>query len=60
MRDEQAKVLRAIQPFTPEEVLTRTVRGQYGAGTSTASACPATAPKPHVAPRLAAPRRSSP
>ena len=32
MRDEQAKVLRAIQPFSPEEVLTRAVRGQYGEG----------------------------
>jgi glucose-6-phosphate 1-dehydrogenase len=33
VRDEQAKVLRAIQPMVPEEVLRRTVRGQYGAGT---------------------------
>ena len=32
VRDEQTKVLRAIQPYTPEEVLRRTVRGQYGAG----------------------------
>ncbi|MBM3801503.1 MAG: glucose-6-phosphate dehydrogenase [Acidimicrobiia bacterium] len=32
VRDEQAKILRAIQPMTPEEVLTRTVRGQYGGG----------------------------
>jgi glucose-6-phosphate 1-dehydrogenase len=32
VRDEQSKALRAIQPFAPEEVLTRTVRGQYGAG----------------------------
>lgn len=32
VRDEQAKILRAIQPLTPEEVLTRTVRGQYGEG----------------------------
>jgi len=30
VRDEQAKVLRALQPMTPEEVLQRTVRGQYG------------------------------
>jgi glucose-6-phosphate 1-dehydrogenase len=30
VRDEKIKVLRAIQPLTPEEVLTRTVRGQYG------------------------------
>jgi glucose-6-phosphate 1-dehydrogenase len=32
VRDEQAKVLRAIQPLTPEDVLTKAVRGQYGAG----------------------------
>jgi glucose-6-phosphate 1-dehydrogenase len=32
VRDEQTKVLRAMQPFTPEEVLRRTVRGQYGEG----------------------------
>ena len=33
VRDEQAKILRAIQPFTSEEVLSKTVRGQYGEGT---------------------------
>src|SRR5204863_9073692 len=32
VRDEQAKILHAIQPFTPEDVLRRTVRGQYGEG----------------------------
>jgi glucose-6-phosphate 1-dehydrogenase len=32
LRDEQTKVLRSIQELTPEEVLTRTVRGQYGPG----------------------------
>jgi glucose-6-phosphate 1-dehydrogenase len=32
VRDEQAKVLRAIQPLSPEDVLTKTVRGQYAAG----------------------------
>jgi glucose-6-phosphate 1-dehydrogenase len=32
VRDEQTKVLRAIRPFTPEDVLTQTVRGQYGPG----------------------------
>src|SRR4051812_18303699 len=32
VRDEQAKVLHAIQPLSSEEVLSRTVRGQYGAG----------------------------
>ena len=34
VRDEQAKILKAISPMTPEEVLTRTVRGQYGPGLS--------------------------
>lgn len=33
VRDEQTKVLRALQPFTPEEVLARTARGQYSEGT---------------------------
>ncbi len=32
IRDEQSKVLRAIQPLSPDEVLTSTVRGQYSAG----------------------------
>lgn len=32
VRDEKSKLLRAIQPFTPEEVLTHTVRGQYSEG----------------------------
>jgi glucose-6-phosphate 1-dehydrogenase len=32
VRDEQAKILQAIQPFTPEDVLHNAVRGQYGEG----------------------------
>ncbi len=32
VRDEQSKVLRAIEPMAPEDVLTKAVRGQYGAG----------------------------
>ena len=32
VRDEQAKILHAIQPLSSEEVLTKTVRGQYGDG----------------------------
>lgn len=32
VRDEQSKVLRAVQPMSPEDVLTKAVRGQYGAG----------------------------
>jgi glucose-6-phosphate 1-dehydrogenase len=32
VRDEQAKVLHAISPIPPEEVLSSSVRGQYGEG----------------------------
>jgi glucose-6-phosphate 1-dehydrogenase len=32
VRDEQTKVLRAAQPFDPEDVLMRAVRGQYDQG----------------------------
>ncbi|MBI3014471.1 MAG: glucose-6-phosphate dehydrogenase [Candidatus Tectomicrobia bacterium] len=50
VRDEQAKVLRAIQPLTPEEVLTRTVRGQYGEGTIAGKRVPAYRFELNVAP----------
>ena len=33
VRDEQTKVLRAMQPLSEQDVLMRTVRGQYGEGT---------------------------
>jgi len=32
VRDEQAKILHAIQPLSAEDVLSRTVRGQYSGG----------------------------
>ena len=32
IRDEKAKVLRAVRVWTPEEALKNTVRGQYGPG----------------------------
>jgi glucose-6-phosphate 1-dehydrogenase len=32
VRDEQAKILHAVQSLSSEDVLTRTVRGQYGEG----------------------------
>ncbi len=32
VRDEKVKLLRAIQPMTPEDILSRSIRGQYGAG----------------------------
>jgi glucose-6-phosphate 1-dehydrogenase len=41
VRDEQGKILHAIQPLSSEEVLTRTVRGQYGEGISEGERVPA-------------------
>jgi len=41
VRDEQAKILHAIQPLSSEEVLLKTVRGQYGEGTSGGQRVPA-------------------
>jgi glucose-6-phosphate 1-dehydrogenase len=41
VRDEQAKILHAIQPLSSEDVLTRTVRGQYGEGTIAGERVPA-------------------
>lgn len=32
IREEKLKVLKAIQPFTPEQVLSQAIRGQYGPG----------------------------
>ena len=40
VRDEQTKVLRAMTPFSPEDVLQRSVRGQYGAGSAGGTALP--------------------
>lgn len=51
VRDEKSKVLTAIQPLTPEEVLRRAVRGQYGTGTlSGGDPLPAYRAEPNVAP----------
>jgi glucose-6-phosphate 1-dehydrogenase len=41
VRDEQAKILHAIQPISAEEVLTRSVRGQYGEGACMEQTVPA-------------------
>src|SRR5207245_4359682 len=41
VRDEQAKILHAIQPFSAEDVLSKTVRGQYGEGTMDGQRVPA-------------------
>jgi glucose-6-phosphate 1-dehydrogenase len=50
VRDEQAKILHAIQPPHPEEVLRRTVRGQYGEGIVGGEKVPAYRSEPNVAP----------
>jgi glucose-6-phosphate 1-dehydrogenase len=41
VREEKAKVLRAIQPMTPEKVLVNAVRGQYGEGVVSGKPAPA-------------------
>jgi glucose-6-phosphate 1-dehydrogenase len=50
VRHEQAKVLHAIQPFNSEEVLQRSVRGQYGAGTLGNEPVPGYRAEPGVSP----------
>jgi glucose-6-phosphate 1-dehydrogenase len=50
VRDEQAKILHAIQPLSPEEVLSKTVRGQYGEGEVKGERVPAYRVEPDVAP----------
>ena len=50
VRDEQAKILHAIQPLTPEDVLSRAVRGQYGEGHDHTETMPAYRSEPSVAP----------
>ena len=50
VRNEKGKALSGIQPMGPEEVLRRTVRGQYGAGTMPDGAeVPAYRSEPYVA-----------
>jgi glucose-6-phosphate 1-dehydrogenase len=41
VRDEQGKILHAIQPLSSEDVLSKTVRGQYGDGTVNGKRVPA-------------------
>jgi glucose-6-phosphate 1-dehydrogenase len=50
VRDEQAKVLRALQPISPEEVLTRAIRGQYGEGDIKGERSPGYRQEPGVPP----------
>src|SRR5438552_2746841 len=48
VRDEQGKILHAIQPMSSEDVLTRTVRGQYGEGIVSGERVPAYRSEPGV------------
>ena len=50
VRDEQAKILHAIQPISAEEVLHRTVRGQYGPGVEDSHHVPGYRNEPDIPP----------
>jgi len=50
VRDEQAKILRAIRPLSSEDVLTCAVRGQYGPGTMNGRSVPGYRAEPNVSP----------
>ena len=50
VRDEKVKVLQAIRPMSPEEILDRTVRGQYGDGVIEGQAVRAYRREPKVSP----------
>ena len=50
VRDEQAKILAAIQHFSPEDVLQKAVRGQYDAGKINGKEVPAYRNEEMVAP----------
>jgi len=50
VRDEQAKILNAIQPFSPEDVLHCAVRGQYAGGEIGGKNVPAYHAEKNVAP----------
>ena len=49
VRNEKAKVLEAIQPISSEDVLSRTVRGQYDGAMLDGNRVPAYRSEPHVA-----------
>jgi glucose-6-phosphate 1-dehydrogenase len=53
VRDEQSKVLRAIQIMSPEDVLQQTVRGQYRAGEAGGKQLPAYRSEDRVSPESA-------
>src|SRR5713101_4810169 len=51
VRNKQAEILHAIQPLTPEEVLTNAVRGQYGPGEVNGKQLPGYRDEPDVNPQ---------
>jgi len=51
VRNKQAEILHAIQPLTPEEVLTNAVRGQYGPGEVNGKLLPGYREEPDVNPQ---------
>ncbi len=50
LRDEKSKLLQAIEPLSKEQVLSQTVRGQYGEGTVNGKHMSAYRFEPRVAP----------
>jgi len=50
VHDEQTKILRAITPLSPEQVLNHAVRGQYGEGQIEGKRVPAYRTEPNVPP----------
>ncbi len=52
VRDEKAKLLNAVQPIDPADVLQRSVRGQYGEGTLDLHGAPAKVPAYRSEPKV--------
>ncbi len=50
VREQKVQVLRAIRPMTPEQVMQRTIRGQYGPGEINGKPVPGYRQEPDVAP----------
>src|SRR5262249_28527603 len=48
VRDEKVKVLKSVRPMLPEQILTHTVRGQYGAGALDGRSAPGYRSEPKV------------
>jgi glucose-6-phosphate 1-dehydrogenase len=49
IRDEQVKLLKALRPFSGQEIVTNTVRGQYGPGNVEGHKLPGYLSEPNVA-----------